>query len=55
MPHLHTGLATHLFVDNEGNNDRTLQTFLIVWNGSEGEIPRSVLTAVTLLELQHNY
>ena len=23
MPHLHTGLATSLLVDNEGNKDRT--------------------------------
>ena len=41
MPYLHTGLATPLLVDNEGNKDLTGQSFLIVWNGSEGEILRS--------------
>ena len=41
MPYLHTGLATPLLVDNEGNKDLTGQSFLIVWNGSEGEILKS--------------
>ena len=41
MPHLHTGVATPLLVDNEGYKDRTWQTFLIVRTGPEREILRS--------------
>ena len=55
MPQPHTCLATPLLVDNEGNKDRTDRAFSLTGPTRREKYLGPVLTAATLLVLQHNH
>ena len=55
MPHLHTDLATPLLVDKEGNKDRPDRAFSLSGQDRREKYLGPVLTAATLLVLQHNH
>ena len=55
MPHLHTGLAMSLLLDKEGNKDRYVRTLSFSGTDRREKYLSPVLTAATLLVLQHDY